>query len=537
MPFKHLLIKIAISIPLSIAALSASALENAADLTQTQTNVVAANTNPSPNQPDIDLVLTLVKDSRELRAKLPIFITETNKAIQSHNGALPAVFGNQLAKSLSFAEAQREGLFAQALKHKTALYRVDKTLNDQERMDEILIGMAAAVTLFENNEAMKKTLSDNGLIKQKLNEGYPEYGIKPNFYDVSMLRANTPAHIKAMQDAIQYFTVNQQAIANHIAHSPEATQQLYQVVADSKVLSNFKGANIFKEILQIPVKSVGAAFDITGKVLNGIKFTSSQVVGNSIGLVRWRAGKLKNDAEMLKIMYANLQPGDILLEKTPFTLSDKSIPGHFGHAAIFVGTVEQLEALGAADLPSFKPHLKAIGKGRNVVEALRKGVLLNPLKEYMNVDDVAILRLKNVTPQQQLEMVELSLGNLGKKYDFNFDVNTTNKIVCSELVYLSYPQVDFVTKRVLGSFTVSPDDIAVQAGAAESKPLAVMLFATDGKLVFSQEMQAAEGQNLYQKLLNQKLPTTKLATKLATKPATKVVADKNANSPLNSASK
>jgi hypothetical protein len=62
-------------------------------------------------------------------------------------------------------------------------------------------------------------------------------------------------------------------------------------------------------------------------------------------------------------------------------------------------------------------------------------------------------------------------------------VNTTETIVCSELVYIVYPQVDFITKRVLGSFAITPDDIALQAGL-EADPLELILFAHDGKLVF-----------------------------------------------------
>ena len=31
------------------------------------------------------------------------------------------------------------------------------------------------------------------------------------------------------------------------------------------------------------------------------------------------------------------QAGDILLEKTPFRLTDKLIPGYWGHAAVWIG--------------------------------------------------------------------------------------------------------------------------------------------------------------------------------------------------------
>jgi len=96
----------------------------------------------------------------------------------------------------------------------------------------------------------------------------------------------------------------------------------------------------------------------------------------------------------------------------------------------------------------------------------------------------------------------LALGNLGKKYDFNFDVNTTDKIVCSEIVYIVYPQVDFETKNVLGSFSITPDDIAQRAGSNEADPLEVVLFAHDGKLVCEQQSpNKHEGIVLYERLV------------------------------------
>lgn len=226
-----------------------------------------------------------------------------------------------------------------------------------------------------------------------------------------------------------------------------------------------------------------------------------------MGIVRWRAGKLKDDAVMLKNMLAQLQPGDILIEKTPFTLTDKSIPGHFGHAAIYIGTADQLREMNALDLPIVQKNLAKINEGRGVVEALRNGVQLNKLQDFMNVDDVAILRPKNLTLADRLEAVELALGNLGKKYDFNFDVNTTDTIVCSELVYIAYPQVDFVTKNVLGSFAITPDDIALRAGATEADPLQLVLFGHDGKLVFDNGSDSKLDENglaLYEKLVKGK---------------------------------
>ena len=117
-----------------------------------------------------------------------------------------------------------------------------------------------------------------------------------------------------------------------------------------------------------------------------------------------------------------------------------------------------------------------------MAEALRDGVQLNTFAHFMNVDDVAVLRAKELTNEQLRNVIQITLSQLGKRYDFNFDVNTTETIVCSELVYLAYPQIDFVTKRVLKSFTISPDDIATQAGQDVQYPLALVLFGHDGQL-------------------------------------------------------
>ena len=306
------------------------------------------------------------------------------------------------------------------------------------------------------------------------------------------MRAANPEYRKTMHDAVQYFNVNKPIIEAQISLSASPIPTLYAYVAQSAYLQQLSGGNVFKEIAILPVKAAKGVLGLSGRGLNRglghIKFTTSQLVGNTVGLVRWRNGKLKNDEAMLKVLQAQLQPGDILLEKTPFALTDKSIPGHFGHAAIYTGTAEQLRNLGTLTLPHVQKHLAKIEMGQVVVEALRNGVQLDSLQDFMNIDDIAILRPKYLSAEARLEAVNLALGNLGKKYDFNFDVNTTETIVCSELIYIVYPQIDFVTKRVLGSFAITPDDIAVQA-SNDNDPLELILFGHDGKLVFNHQQE------------------------------------------------
>ena len=451
-------------------------------------------------------VMAFIENSQRLRALLPGFLEESNSAIAQHNGALPATYALRLARSLAKASELRDGLFDQALRHRGALYRVDTQLADSERMAEIIIGMAAAITLYDNNKAMREAFDNSALLSSKLNESYPELSINAGFYSSSNMRAANPEYRKAMNDAVQYFNDNKPAIEAQLSQSASPIPTLYAYVAQSPYLHQLTGGNVFKEIVILPVKAAKGVLGLSGRSLGGIKFTTSQVVGNTVGLVRWRNGKLKNDAAMLKALQVQLQPGDILLEKTPFALTDKSIPGHFGHAAIYTGTAAQLSEMGALTLPHVQKNLAKIEAGHVVVEALRNGVQQDTLQDFMNIDDIAILRPKYLSPEARIEAVNLALGNLGKKYDFNFDVNTTETIVCSELIYIVYPQIDFVTKRVLGSFAITPDDIAIQAGN-DNDPLALILFGHDGKLVFSNQ-QESDGLALYKLLVKTSAPET-----------------------------
>jgi hypothetical protein len=63
--------------------------------------------------------------------------------------------------------------------------------------------------------------------------------------------------------------------------------------------------------------------------------------------------------------------------------------------------------------------------------------------------------------------------------DFNFDVESTERIVCSELVYLVYPDVPWPSSPLLGRAIVSPDHVAQMALAGG--PLDLVRFYYDGE--------------------------------------------------------
>ena len=91
---------------------------------------------------------------------------------------------------------------------------------------------------------------------------------------------------------------------------------------------------------------------------------------------------------------------------------------------------------------------------------------MNTLGHFMNIDDLALLRARQISDAERAEVILQTLRQVGKDYDFNFDVESTDRIVCSELVYHAYGEVRWPTQRHLGRVTISPDNVAAEATGA-----------------------------------------------------------------------
>lgn len=197
----------------------------------------------------------------------------------------------------------------------------------------------------------------------------------------------------------------------------------------------------------------------------------SQMFGNTAGQVQERDGKMKilaSSPVAMNKMKAKLKPLDILFEKTPFRLTDRFIPGFFGHVAIWLGRPEEImsyrvtfqgKEIALLDHPDMSRYLEQMSLGKLIVEALREpGVTMNTLEHFMDIDDFLVLR--STTLEADGEKLLKTIQQVGKPYDFNFDVETEDSLVCSELIYTVFNDQDWPTSRSMGRFTISPDHVA-----------------------------------------------------------------------------
>jgi hypothetical protein len=233
----------------------------------------------------------------------------------------------------------------------------------------------------------------------------------------------------------------------------------------NKALSEIEAVRYKESSMRADKKAMNKLFrkDTGLKIKRYLTHHVSGSIGNLLGAVRWRKGRLLNNETIIQEVLKQLKPLDIITEKTWFAATDTFIPGHFGHNAIWLGTKEQLIENGMWDHPSIIGLQKQIERGKSIIESDRTGTHLKDIREFMNVDEFGILKIKGLESKSKTyieNLYKIATGQLGKKYDFNFDVETTDKLVCSELLYQSFGDIRWPTEVYLGRYTISPDNIA-----------------------------------------------------------------------------
>ena len=186
------------------------------------------------------------------------------------------------------------------------------------------------------------------------------------------------------------------------------------------------------------------------------------------------------------MLFRSLEPGDIILERRNWYLSNIGLPGFWPHAAIFAGTQAQILAA-FADVPAVKQafgdlnahfvkvapkawatlaELDAGGHAQCVLEAVSEGVVSSSIEHSCAADYVAALRPR-LSPVTRVRAITRALTFWGRPYDFNFDFVTDDAVVCSELVVKAYERLgdddqglDIPYVELVGRRAVPPTELA-----------------------------------------------------------------------------
>jgi len=328
--------------------------------------------------------------------------------------------------------------------------------SEKERMERIMISLSAMLLRYDNYLVAYINYENNTKLRQFLNDPDSAYDIPANTlsdmtntYNDLDDREDVKKMIAFYDDNIDTFDSVDESFFLYLKMMIEQSPS-YQLGFDNDTdyaVNNLD--SLYTSVLDLGDDGLTLAVNELSKTL-----------GNTAGLVETRKGKLYDDPAVADKVRSVIKAGDILLEKTPFRLTDKLIPGHWGHAAVYIGTADELKALGIWDHPVVQPFQQDILDGKQIDEALRDDVQLNTIEHFLNVDDLAIMHDTTESDKAKADRIILALRQLGKEYDFNYDIETSVKIVCSELVYVSSILIDWETENLVGINTISPDNVA-----------------------------------------------------------------------------
>jgi hypothetical protein len=139
-------------------------------------------------------------------------------------------------------------------------------------------------------------------------------------------------------------------------------------------------------------------------------------------------------------------------------LSNLFLPGFWPHAALYLGTTEELERM-AIPVPAEN------SAGPWFLEAKKDGVRIRPAEETLQVDALVVLRPPLESAQLE-EALRRAASHAGKPYDFLFDFRTADRMVCTEVVYRGFHgigPVKFHLEEVGGRLCLPAEEFMNQA--------------------------------------------------------------------------
>lgn len=317
-------------------------------------------------------------------------------------------------------------------------YQIDYLVKPGLHADAFIIALTSLTEQFSSAIKLTEMVNSNILLETFLNEQTDKYPAN-SYYQLKQQLTN-PDMLLQLSAGAGYLHL----VKKDITLTERSLNRLRSQI-DNSFRSLGKSAKIF---VQNPLGALERAAFFSWYPLQ-------KNVALQLSLARTTDRDFFIPAHALKNYKQKLMPGDILLERRNWFMSNIGIPGFWPHVAFFIGTLEDIDKtfsgidMLAGKLPSeyLKEKFPRIcesmtqqdeyGFPKSVIEALKNGIVLTSFEHSGNADYLAILRPR-LSKEQKFKAIIRAFGYHGRPYDYNFDFATDNALVCSELVYKAF---------------------------------------------------------------------------------------------------
>lgn len=334
-----------------------------------------------------------------------------------------------------------------------------------------VIGFAAALLLVDAARFLREAVEARPVVKRKLNEPAPSFGIPAGVYDTIQKSLLNTRHGWYLYHAVQYFEQHEAEFDAQAAGSDLAA--LLSVIRRLRhrldvPVGQFARAKLRTRSLRLGSHVKQALF---GRAMYGLQKLAGTLVADKYLRLGHQPALPSGIATEVQGL---LQPGDVLAVRKEYALTNYFLPGYWPHVALYLGPATDLEELEVAEPERLVPHWtrleEATPGGGVVIESMRDGVHLRAMSSPFGSDSIVVLRPKLVQSDVATALTR-SLAHHGKPYDFSFDFSRSDRLVCTEVVYRAFDGIGAMHMPLInriGRPTLSGDDLISMAVAGAS---------------------------------------------------------------------
>ncbi|MEM1206975.1 MAG: YiiX/YebB-like N1pC/P60 family cysteine hydrolase [Acidobacteriota bacterium] len=299
---------------------------------------------------------------------------------------------------------------------------------ESDRWGGFFLGYAAACGVVALDRFLLEELAVDSLTQRKLNEGCGARRIPRKVYTGIFESFTDPSTALLMDQAI-----NAKRRARRAAEAAARDPRISPMVERLPWLEGFLDRSKRRFLRRFLRFQTHALRRRAATIRSHGLFSILESSGRMVAEIRdpWRSSRVPRHLPQIELL---LRPGDVLVTRHDYALTNLFLPGFWPHAALYVGDERDRLRLGVEVDPV---RTQRWSGDLRVLEALKDGVRFRPLEETLGVDAVAVIR-PNLSPSAVAEGLGRATRHEGKGYNFDFDFFRSDRLVCTEVVYRAF---------------------------------------------------------------------------------------------------
>lgn len=355
--------------------------------------------------------------------------------------------------------------------------------NDHARA--FFVGYAAWMVQYQHGLDFVDLTVPSALHEVLLDEASPEYDIPKGAFKDLKLNIINVASVSRFMGGAGYYKVHKKRIKNQVCTT---TKDCLWAMGMVNAYHEDSKAQLAE---RAPAHFSYNAYDIVRDLSFKAWFPLQKNVAEWMGDTKVKRKKkhLIKPAQLAQ-MRKSMLPGDIVVARHNWYLSNVGLPGFWPHAELYLGSPKELAAhLDTPEVTAAMPELQGQtftkylserfprewvsynqlqdGKPHRIIEAISEGVVFSSLEKGAGADYIGVMRPR-YTKVDTARAIIKAMTYIGRPYDFNFDFLSEETIVCTELVYKAWqPSAlkkgpDFSLVEVMGRATLPANDVVRQ---------------------------------------------------------------------------